>query len=264
MKTKEVLVTPEQAALWLEKNTHNRPLRQRIVSQYAGEMRACRWLLHHQGIALNCDGTIIDGQHRLAAVVESGVSVRMLVTEGVDMAAQIAVDDHARRTPFDAISLADKFSVLSNKHVSVAGAMLRRCGGSGTLPSKQAIVAFLESHFDAVEFAVATCFSTRTTGLRQVSVSSVFGRAWYTAEHERLSQFRDVLQSGVMEDQDSVAAITLRNYLLQMRGKSGGAPAQQAIYKRTERCLRAFLDREQLRKCSTVERELFLLPGETE
>jgi hypothetical protein len=43
-------------------------------------------MVTHQGIALDTDGVLIDGQHRLAAAVEADQPVDMLVITGVDAA----------------------------------------------------------------------------------------------------------------------------------------------------------------------------------
>ena len=73
------LITPELAARLLEGNKNNRHLRESVVDAYAQDMLNGHWLLNNQGIGLGEDGSVIDGQHRLAAVVKSGCSVRMLV-----------------------------------------------------------------------------------------------------------------------------------------------------------------------------------------
>jgi hypothetical protein len=58
------------------------------VSGYSREMVAGRWRLTHQGIALDPQGRLLDGQHRLRAVLEAdlsqpGIVVPMMVTVGV-------------------------------------------------------------------------------------------------------------------------------------------------------------------------------------
>lgn len=83
-RTEKVLVTPAIAKRWLEQNTDsNRNISNTTVESYAREMTAGRWSLTHQGIAFNVVGELVDGQHRLNAVVLSGVSVVMLVTTGL-------------------------------------------------------------------------------------------------------------------------------------------------------------------------------------
>lgn len=80
MRSEVIAVTPELAAEWLGRNApENRSISKRRVRAWVGEMRAGRWELTHQGIAFSAAGVLVDGQHRLTAVVESGVTVNMLV-----------------------------------------------------------------------------------------------------------------------------------------------------------------------------------------
>lgn len=83
VSTEWVDVTPEIAKGWLAKNPQNRTLRRATVDAYAADMRDGNWLPTHQGIAIDAEGWLLDGQHRLTAVVESGCTVRMLVTRGL-------------------------------------------------------------------------------------------------------------------------------------------------------------------------------------
>src|SRR5437870_5147015 len=81
MKIREMEVGPELATRWLEGNVHNRKLREDVVARYARDMKAGRWLLTHEPIAFNKNGdTLVDGQHRLWAVVESGATVAPVLT----------------------------------------------------------------------------------------------------------------------------------------------------------------------------------------
>lgn len=92
MKTQVKEITPQWAEKVLkENNTHNRRLNENRVGTIAADMVAGCFVLTHQGIAFAEDGTLIDGQHRLAAVVQSGVSVQMLVTTGLPRSHQDGV-----------------------------------------------------------------------------------------------------------------------------------------------------------------------------
>jgi hypothetical protein len=75
-----VTITPEIAAKWLERNhKDNRPLNWRRIEAMANDMRSGNWKLTHQAIAFDGEGTLLDGQHRLNAVVQAGVPVKMLI-----------------------------------------------------------------------------------------------------------------------------------------------------------------------------------------
>lgn len=92
MKTSFMWVTPEMAAQWLEKNTRNRALRPGGAAVYAAEIKAGRWLVHHQGIAFDTTGALVDGQHRLQAIVDTGIPVPLNVTFGLPVGSMDAVD----------------------------------------------------------------------------------------------------------------------------------------------------------------------------
>ncbi|MFL6416119.1 MAG: hypothetical protein ACJ74Y_10695 [Bryobacteraceae bacterium] len=103
MKSTWEEITPKKAAVFLEKNVTNRPLREATTTAYERDMRAGNWVSTHQGVAFNDRGELIDGQHRLTAVVRSGVTVRMLVTRGLpavsgDTHTMDAVDRGATRS----------------------------------------------------------------------------------------------------------------------------------------------------------------------
>lgn len=99
-------VSPQCATRWLaENNTHNRPLRRRTVEKYARDMACGSWALTGEPIKFATDGTLLDGQHRLAAVVKANVTVLLFVARGITAEAQLVMDTGAKRTASDAISL---------------------------------------------------------------------------------------------------------------------------------------------------------------
>lgn len=69
-------VTPEMAAEMLEYNDRNRPLSTGVVKKYAAMMRAGDWHYTRAPVIFS-DKRLIDGQHRLAGIVESGETVRL-------------------------------------------------------------------------------------------------------------------------------------------------------------------------------------------
>lgn len=113
MKTKLETITPAIAGEILKKcNEQNRPIRGGAVREYANEMRSGRWGVTHQGIALDEHEILIDGQHRLLAVIESGQSVQMMVTRGLParvnkngVFTMDVIDNGRRRTTADQLHL---------------------------------------------------------------------------------------------------------------------------------------------------------------
>ncbi len=79
MKITVETVTPEIAVQMLSKNTINRALRKRHVEALAKQMKDGKWLTTSQGIAIAEDGTLLDGQHRLNAIIRHGEPVEIAV-----------------------------------------------------------------------------------------------------------------------------------------------------------------------------------------
>lgn len=100
-----IAVTPEHAERWLGANHNNRNIRQRTVDVYARDMASGHWLMTGEAIKFNKTGKLLDGQHRLAAVVQSGVTVQMLVVTGLADATQSVMDSGVKRTAADALRL---------------------------------------------------------------------------------------------------------------------------------------------------------------
>lgn len=105
METKTMSVTPEMAARWLEGNANNRPIKQILVGELANAMLNGTFRLTHQAIALTSDGRLLDGQHRLLAVVASGRTVNMNVAFNVDPDTYDVIDAGAKRSLADALAV---------------------------------------------------------------------------------------------------------------------------------------------------------------
>lgn len=96
-----VEITPELAKKWLAANKDNRHARPSHINNLAREIKNGKWTLTHQGIAFSSAGRLIDGQHRLEAIIASGEPVFMAVFIGLDDNMFGALDRGIRRTLTD-------------------------------------------------------------------------------------------------------------------------------------------------------------------
>ena len=99
----DVLITPVLASAWLRRNEANRKLRQRAVAQYVSDIQRGAWKPTGETIKFSTTGRLLDGQHRLAAIVASGVAVRMCVATGLDNSAFDVIDTGRSRTGADVL-----------------------------------------------------------------------------------------------------------------------------------------------------------------
>lgn len=100
LKARVMLITPQIAERMLAKNDPgNRKIAWTRVTGYSGDMLAKRWKLTHQAICINADdGAMIDGQHRLQAVIMAQVAARMLVVQISNVTIHDPIDRGAVRS----------------------------------------------------------------------------------------------------------------------------------------------------------------------
>ena len=262
MHSVTIKITPAMALDWLENaNIRNRPLSQNHINKLARDMKNGQWKLTHEGIAFDPNGVLLDGQHRLWAIVESETAIDMLVFYNVPKDAVMAINGGRARTVVDILKLANRDGNLSSHHTSTLRAML---GGYGALPTltPQETSESLAHHRAAVDFAVKHLSCCRFKGICNATTRAVIARAWYSVDPDRLIQFCDILTSGIIGYIPSAAAIVaLRQSLLV--NKDSSAAARRERYGKTERALRAFLNDEPISKLVSANKELYPLPEET-
>lgn len=180
LRSQWIDVTPALAKRWLDNNVRNRRVREDVVNAYARDMVNGRWVYTHQGIAFNDRDELIDGQHRLHAVILSGLAaVRMMVTfglpsqiEGQEMTTMDAVDRGATR------SVADQLKIQHGlKHggviASICSSIAPICSSQRT---RRLSVGQTLEIYRAFETAVQWVIAHRSTaiGLRQAGVMAGF------------------------------------------------------------------------------------------
>ena len=69
MEHEMITVTPEIAQEFLERNHNNRKIKPRKVDKFAYQLSQGQWITNGDTIRFDVKGTLIDGQHRLKAVV---------------------------------------------------------------------------------------------------------------------------------------------------------------------------------------------------
>ena len=163
-----VVVTPEMASRWLEGNTHNRNKREQLVSSYARDLEAGAWDFNGETVKFAADGTLLDGQHRLMAIVRAKKPALLLVVRGLPRSAQKTIDTGATRKFADQLAMDGEPAALTLssilRRIALWEAGYRGAAGSykPTLPELEAT---LNRHPGARESAVYGHTNARGAGL---------------------------------------------------------------------------------------------------
>ncbi len=87
-----VKVTPKLAVDLLENNKLNRPLTQNHVNRIANQITAGKWKYNGDTIKVGQNGDVLDGQHRLWAIVEANKPVQSVIVYGIPRDAFATID----------------------------------------------------------------------------------------------------------------------------------------------------------------------------
>lgn len=254
-------VTPDLASEWLSScNTHNRKLVDAHVERLANEMRAGRWQLTHQGIAFSSNRVLIDGQHRLWAVMISNITVPMRVYFNEPPDTLAVVDTVRPRTNDEIISLAGGMGTVTQRELATLRAMIAGLGSYERMTAGQESEV-LACHREAVAFALDILPKSRFRGVATSVVRGVLARAFYSADHGKLRHFADVLQSGFGADESDQPVMLLFHFLVEIANRHAGRPECRERYAKMERALSAYLRGERLTRLYATTTELFPLPG---
>lgn len=257
MTTRNVAMSPIAAKRLLDQNTANRPMSRSQVEKFKALILAGKWQSTHQGVATNCDGTLIDGQHRLQAIWETGKTVKINLTEGLPKEAIFAIDQNMRiRTPGDCVPILGLKIEVTRSKTAIARALMADLSSpkSGTIkPTNEEVVGFVRDHDDAITYSA----QAQIGPCANAAVQAVLARAWYTENRNRMFEFCQVLRTGMIVNSQDKAAITFRNWFIGLSGGKGSNAVRRAIYQKAERALRCFLDRVQFGKFTDSEEELF-------
>ena len=102
-----VTVTPEMAVQILERNELNRPLNDQHVHRIARQITEGKWKFNGDTIKISSDHSVVDGQHRLWAIIEAKQAVDTIIVTGIERDAFATIDTLRKpRSGSDVIALA--------------------------------------------------------------------------------------------------------------------------------------------------------------
>lgn len=185
MKTEIIKITPEMARHWIEKANHNNP-RKKInwnnVRKFAQAIKDGKWTTTHQGIAFDKFNRLVDGQHRLLAIIESGIAIYLMVTFGVSLDAVPDMDQGLKRDTATLLNIDDRCAGVVS--------FLTRLAISQR-PSRHDLESMRSLVLDDTERLVSVCGSARPKiSSAPIKAAFVFFEQKYNTKN-LFNQYRD-------------------------------------------------------------------------
>jgi hypothetical protein len=102
------------ARAWREHNIpNNRGIRPQVVDAYARDMAAGRWPLNGDPIRFDTHGNLIDGQHRLYAIIAANVPGKSFVVRDLDDDVVLTLDSGIQRTMGDELTFTNEKNAIA-------------------------------------------------------------------------------------------------------------------------------------------------------
>jgi len=208
-------ITPDMAKKYLLSNAHNRNISLAIVEKYARDMKNGHWLLSDQGIGFDENGLMIDGQHRMMAVIKSGATIPCWVARGLPVkvngvCTQDVIDTLKTRSTADQLTLSHGITNATTK-ASVANMIVSIIKNTNKISiSATQALSVIDLYEDEMEFVL----SDRGSG-KGLSYSPVISGLVFAAkvELDSVIAFKDKYFKGT-ELSEGSPALTLRNYMM--------------------------------------------------
>lgn len=118
MKTEIKLITPAIAEKMIANNPMNRALRLGDIELYSRLMNAGLWKEYTgEAIQIAVDGSLLNGQHRLLALIKAGVKLNFLIITDLEKDVFTVLDSGMKRNASDVFHIA---GVLNSSNTSTA------------------------------------------------------------------------------------------------------------------------------------------------
>lgn len=247
MKVETKFVSPQMAEDMLKTMGPNRPVGTSRVMTLANEMRLGKWQLNGETVIVSDTGKLLDGQHRLLAIIESGVTTQLTIASGVAEASFATIDTGARRSAGDIGSMA---GINRAKTAMASAGMIWRLWHHTSVSEVCPPVMALEvvKRFPAIE--KWSPFIKSQTNRNVVPAGSLLTGLVYLEDvakmPRRAEQFFAGIDSGA-DLSDGSPILTLRQRMINMRA-AGQVMTAQTCWNSVARSLTAVEEGELLYK----------------
>lgn len=250
-------VTPEMAAEYLKRNV-NRKLKNGVVDRLGYAMENGLWVPTHQGMGIDVNGDMTDAQHRMHAIVKSGVGQWMLITRNLSVASRMVIDSNTIRSMFDRLTL-DEVDMDDRIVIPVVKMMMSN-PDSDTVSNNPNPTEFKEAVILWGDAISATNPLWKKKRFKKTSVLAPIAKAILCGHREKMECLIRVMVSGNHTGKQEDIAFWLRDKI-ENTFEPVGQKMMKEQYRRMQNGIRMFLDEEEKQDLRQASGDLFPIPA---
>lgn len=266
-------ITVDRARTLLSGQKKNRPLKQSKVKHIAKDIAEGRWAMNGESIVLDTDGDLLDGQHRLAALIyaaeklleDETLSIKSIIVSGVPRSLFATFDQGEKRSLADVVAI-DDHPYPADLAVAIRLLVIRLAGkkvsGTGKLSHADSL-AVLEDHPNLqgwVEYVVDLQGDEDTNWLRVGNLISpgYMAALCYLAsldyENDVIENFLKALTNQDHEKK-GCPAVALRKVLLKNRMDKDSKLKRDALVSYVVKAILAFANGDEILTLKLKDKE---------
>lgn len=247
MKVALETISPDRARQLLGRMNRNRPLSETTVTRYVVDMKAGRWASDNgQTIVMSDQGNLLDGQHRLHAVIQSGLSFPFLVAYGVAEQHFDTMDNGKNRAASDILALRGYKNTVTMSAIARLSYAYAAGASVSAGPGRLAVTSFVEAH-PYIHEVSAQVMNRRAGGQRGGLrfPASPLGAVLFLGNHERqhdaeVEEFLEGVTTGIgLQSGDPRLALREWESIERVRGR--GAILTEPGFAATARAWNAWV-----------------------
>ncbi len=218
------VIDPERAMRYLAHNTGNRRISRAHVEAIARDLTQGRWMFNAQPICFEHSGRLLNGQHRLQAVILANREIEVPVVRGLSEAAYATYDNHAKRRA----DLGDQLDSFGDHALAYAMANLLWQHERKTRSVRSAKATAAEIQHIVAQHPRLLLLRSFARKMGHFGRASVIGYAAYVMEREDpvlAARFLTALETGA-DQRPGHPILALRGTLQKLRSRKASQSEQ--------------------------------------
>ena len=188
-------INPVSAQDILDMNTANRKLNQNRISFLANQMEKGKWDSNGDSIRISKNNVLMDGQHRLHAIIKSGVEIETLLITGLEFDVFKTIDTGKSRSGGDVLSVIGQKNTrnLAAALLVVEDLMTGNTGFSRKIKVSNEDVLEMFEKYRGIEVFIS---NKQKVKFMIPSVANALHYIFYKINPEKCTMFFDHLETG--------------------------------------------------------------------
>jgi hypothetical protein len=256
-------VNPKMAQQFLNSMRKNRNPRIRKVEYLTKQMIDGEFHPTHHALGFDSHGRMFDGQHRMLALIKSGKTLPFWICKNVPDKSMPYCDKNVTRTIAQSLVIDCTIANKADARIAVVNSIWTypySLSHGSDLPTIEETKKILSTYEEEIEYVLSMLSSNERNGIRTAPVRACVARAMKYVDKSKIDRFCQLLKDPSEQISSEESAPTkLVLYCANDPTKWATESSRKDLYCRTQRAMKAFVEKEKLGVLKPIYEDLYPL-----